>query len=384
MGADETQQKDKVLKLVGSILEFKNKNPEVKAVIEKDLPDILTKHSKELGGVIDQFLNQTPMGRNLNLRGEKVLNIVAENLPQVTEVAEAFAKKQYGKMILKAIPLLFKKDVLSTLIGAGLDARRFNNEKKRDGEDRNKRAGKEVASGLDQVLSGNPTGDLGKLLEDHANHLKTDTGKYSFRSHDLNGFNFEKPLNFDNLKIDGFKFNNAKFTEASFKGCTIINCDFGEVKEKVTIKGKEVERTKIKEVEFKGLVSFDGATIDAKSLESLVPSIKKYNAAHPDATIKLDNVKVIGEVKEGLLDGISQKNMTQVKTVKEGILEGKKDVVQDVNVGKKDLVDAVGNIKGLLSKHKAVDIPKQKEESQVEKLKQRSSVAVNPNEKGIN
>jgi hypothetical protein len=65
MRAPKEEQEKLTLKLVGSILEFKNKNPEVGKLIDEEIPKLLTEHSEKLGSVVDQFLNQTKIGKNI-------------------------------------------------------------------------------------------------------------------------------------------------------------------------------------------------------------------------------------------------------------------------------------------------------------------------------
>jgi hypothetical protein len=292
LGASKEEQKDKVLKLVGSIIDFKNNNPHIKDAIDKQLPQVLEKHSKEIGEVVDQFLSKTPIGRNLHLKGEKLVGIVSKNLPQVMEVADAFTKKQYGKMIFKAIPLLFKKDVLSTVINAALDGRRFKKEQERTAEDRRKQGGKDVEKGLKEALTKADYGsDLGTVLEENADKVKTNTGKHAFKSHDLKDFHFKEPLRLDNLKIVGINFTGAQFAKGtSFENCRIVNTDFTGVK-------------------FTGPVNLQNITIDEKSFESLTKAIGEHNKQFPKNPVKidLDKIKIIKPGLSEALETIKEK-----------------------------------------------------------------------------
>ncbi|MCZ6896947.1 MAG: hypothetical protein O7C68_05100, partial [Rickettsia endosymbiont of Ixodes ricinus] len=49
-----------VKELISTLIQIKNHNPEISKIIEKDLPELLTKHASSLGPVVDEFLNKTP------------------------------------------------------------------------------------------------------------------------------------------------------------------------------------------------------------------------------------------------------------------------------------------------------------------------------------
>lgn len=44
-----------VKELISPVIQIKNHNPEIRKIIEKDLPELLTKHASSLGPVVDEF-----------------------------------------------------------------------------------------------------------------------------------------------------------------------------------------------------------------------------------------------------------------------------------------------------------------------------------------
>ncbi|MFV9948815.1 MAG: hypothetical protein AB8U98_05940, partial [Rickettsia conorii subsp. raoultii] len=44
-----------VKELISPLIQIKNHNPEINKIIEKDLPELLTKHASSLGPVVDEF-----------------------------------------------------------------------------------------------------------------------------------------------------------------------------------------------------------------------------------------------------------------------------------------------------------------------------------------
>ncbi|WP_085065746.1 hypothetical protein [Rickettsia peacockii] len=44
-----------VKELISPLIQIKNHNPEIRKIIEKDLPELLTKHASSLGPVVDEF-----------------------------------------------------------------------------------------------------------------------------------------------------------------------------------------------------------------------------------------------------------------------------------------------------------------------------------------
>ena len=105
-------------KLVGSIIDLKNNNPAINKALTEDLPTILSKHSEDIGKVVDGLLNNTKIGQQLKLDTKKVVDVVAEKLPELIKVAEAYNNGKYGEMIASGAKILFDKKVLGLAVGA--------------------------------------------------------------------------------------------------------------------------------------------------------------------------------------------------------------------------------------------------------------------------
>jgi hypothetical protein len=320
MRAPKEEQEKLTLKLVGSILEFKNKNPEVGKLIDEEIPKLLTEHSEKLGSVVDQFLNQTKIGKNLRIKGEDVVKIVGNKMPQLTEAAELYTTKQYAKLIPKALGILFDKEVLKLVTTSALDVIKFKiQEKLLIDSDRRHRAGKDVDNILNNVSttadrSAENKQDLGALLKNKADDLKNGTTKYSLTNKDMHGLHFKQEQKLDNFIIDGFNFTKTRFEKLSFENSKISNCSF-------------------KNVEFKEVVSFKGATIDVESLKTLIPTIEKHNKKHPEKRITLDGATFVGDLEKINLDNVVDKG---AKIIPKKTFE---------------LFSAVEQIKEVLSKH---------------------------------
>ena len=96
----------------------------------------------------------------------------------------------------------------------------------------------------------------------------------------------------DYISLDGANLGNIDFTGYSLIGAKIKNVDFT----KSTL--KDVDFSK---VEFSGNISFEGATIDAATLASIIAG---KDASKGKAEIDLKGVKLIGDFKGFQFDGI--------------------------------------------------------------------------------
>ena len=129
--APEENQKKAVLKVVSNIISLKESNPDLKDIFDKELPALLEKNHEQLAKVIDGVIH-TKAGPGLKLKTEKIIKIVADNLPAVTELADLYSKGKYASMFPKIVKLAFKKDVLSTAIGTLSRIRKHEAQKKKE------------------------------------------------------------------------------------------------------------------------------------------------------------------------------------------------------------------------------------------------------------
>ena len=81
--------------------------------------------------VIDGVIH-TKAGPGLKLKTEKIIKIVADNLPAVTKLADLYSKGKYAAMFPEIVKLAFKKNVLSTAIGTLSRITKHKAEKKKE------------------------------------------------------------------------------------------------------------------------------------------------------------------------------------------------------------------------------------------------------------
>ncbi|MEY4463098.1 MAG: hypothetical protein RLZZ81_69 [Pseudomonadota bacterium] len=87
------EEKSKEVKgLINAVIQLQNDNPEIKKVIQQELPELLEKHANTLGPVVNEFLKETSIGQKLKLDGEKLVNIASKHAPDLINIADKFSK----------------------------------------------------------------------------------------------------------------------------------------------------------------------------------------------------------------------------------------------------------------------------------------------------
>jgi len=129
--APKESQKAAVLKVVSNVIALKESNADLKNIFDKELPNLLEKNQEQLAKVIDGVI-YTKAGPGLKLKTEKIIKVVADNLPAVTKIADLYSKGKYAAMFPEIVKLAFKKDVLSTAIGTLSRIKKHNAEKKKE------------------------------------------------------------------------------------------------------------------------------------------------------------------------------------------------------------------------------------------------------------
>ncbi|MCC8368913.1 MAG: pentapeptide repeat-containing protein [Rickettsia endosymbiont of Oxypoda opaca] len=308
-------QSEKVGVVVKSLISFKKANPEIENIIEKEIPELLVKHADTLGPVVEEFLNKTEMGKKAKIQGEKVIQVLGEHAPALGKIASSYSKGQYGTMVKPIFELLADKKVLGIITKSviNLSAYKFQ-ESFVPNKIRNKVIGSEMNKTIVELLETQSTLsdekiNLALLFHERDKQLTekeySAMFSYSLRDKNLEGLSFEKSaLKFDNFKVKGFNFDNTKFKECSFKGAVLEGCSF---------KGTTLNEQ----------VNFAGATIDAATLTTLTPAIKKYNAKHPDSRIVLDKIKIVGDVSKIDFAGVVLNNPEFIRDKKVKLQEGK-------------------------------------------------------------
>lgn len=116
--ASSKEKPARVIELLNHTYTMAKEHPEAYKALSKEIPDLIVKHSEPLGEAIDEFLNKTEAGQKYNIKGSELLQVAGKNIPEFVEVADLYNKKEYGKMIRKAIPLLCKKEVFAFAVKA--------------------------------------------------------------------------------------------------------------------------------------------------------------------------------------------------------------------------------------------------------------------------
>lgn len=124
--SNKTNQTNEIKGLINMLSTFKKENANIKKIIDKDLPKLLNKHKIELGATLDVCLNQTQIGKKLNLKGSDVLEIASKKTPQLVEIAELYAKNKYAAMIPKAAKIMADKQVLKLMVESGINYMKYN------------------------------------------------------------------------------------------------------------------------------------------------------------------------------------------------------------------------------------------------------------------
>jgi uncharacterized protein YjbI with pentapeptide repeats len=328
MNTPEYDKAKKVNKLVDSLIKFSKNNPEVQEIWQKKIPALLVKHAENLGPVVERFVNETEIGKKIKLKGEAIIKEVLGKHPkEVGTIIAAYEKKNYKGMVLPIIKLLSDKNVLALAVTAGVNFLQYNFQKylvpnmmrsKGIGPQMNEIMQGVIENAQDLSADKGSKKDLAAILHEKA--FEYAQGKavnysamldYSLDNRDFRVLSFEKTdMKLDNFEIKGFNFNKVTLGKCSFKDALLKECSF-------------------KGATFKEYINFEGATIDGSTLTTLLPEIQKYNKKHPEKTMNLDKIKVIGHIKEEVKSNPLLKNADLTKvTVK------KIEVVPPVSVPK--------------------------------------------------
>lgn len=278
VNAPEAERGKLTMKLVDEIFAFKDRNPEVNRILQEDLPKLLVDNSEGLGKIVDKFLTDSPTGRNINIKGKDIIAVASKNLPQLIEISVLNKNGNYAKLIPKLFKLVTSdKEVLNLVMKAANDWLHYKVQKALTPNIIRKKSADQIGEVLENIgkTADKNNADLGELIGLEAEKHSDKTARYSLRNRDFSGLDLSKQsLNFERRTVEGFNFAGAKLGTISFAGSTIKDCSF-------------------KNVKFQKHVSFEGATIDAKSLKTLRTAVAKYNKKHPNKPITLEGIKII-------------------------------------------------------------------------------------------
>jgi len=300
---------------------FKDSNKGLQEVINKKIPELLDKHSTTIGPIIESFMKQTKMGRNLSIKGKDIVVALGNKLPQINEITTLFQNEEYMKIPTKALKLLFSDTAtLKIAVTLLVDAVAYGHQKNMVTNDtRQAKSGEDMSKILGEILEKGHAGDkkeLSTLLYHQVKEGQHPTLQYSLNNADLRGYKFEKEMKFENFKVDSFNFKDVVF------------------KDRVSFENSDLTKTSFKNISFEKGVSFKGATIDAKTLESLAPEIRKHNLKHPESQITLDEVKIVGDISKISLKDLSLKgaDLTEATTVSKSRIRSYTTDVQNADL----------------------------------------------------
>ncbi len=277
----------------------------LKQTIEDQLSGFLQDNSEDLGNILEYAISSTKLGKIFENRGSSLAYIMGSDIQLLAKVTGYYNNRDYyslfkevPKLISATITAIFLTGIIVDLVRhvkqsyfTSIATRRAKFEKY---------ANSLSNSGLQKSSNGEKI-DLGVGLESLALNIdirkKSRTFHYSLVHRDFTGLDMSKlAIPLENAKIGQFYFNKAEFGETSFKNSEITNCSF-------------------KNAIFKENVSFDGATIDANTLKTLIPSIVRHNKLHEENPIILKNVKIIGDISKINLCGIfDNPDLTKAQT----------------------------------------------------------------------
>lgn len=245
---DTPQEEGAMQNLIHSIFELDSKG-----VILNKLPFILNTYAQPLGGIVNQFLTHTDIGKKWKIDGAKFLEVASRHIPKLKAISELYLKKDL-KWVRKAGSLLLDPQVLRFLITTlvrSLIHRHY--------------AKKNTSTYLKAKLNDFLTENSGTKMMDLGYWLDTEAKKSGKRiNRNLKGLHFStqgQALSFSNCILKDFNFNKAQLQDLSFENSVIKNCSF-------------------KGVTFVGKPNFKGAKIDEASLKTLQPAIEAYNRSN--------------------------------------------------------------------------------------------------------
>ena len=301
MNAPQAERLKQVGAFVESLNNFQTRHPEVQDAIQKQIPDLLVKHAATLGPVIEKFLNETKVGKQLKLRGQTVLEALIPHSKELEIIVKVLTtNKGYAGMVKSIFSLLSDRKVLNLIAVSGLNLIDYAWQSRGVRDSTRRRAIGEQVSGIIPIAdsidsSKNLSSVFQKELEARQKQGPVNPIlEYSLYNRDLHGLSFKDiEMKLDHYKIQDFNFNNVTFGKSSFDGASLMYCSF-------------------KGATFTEKVAFVDATIDVQTLETLLPAIKKYNDAHQKDPISLREAKIVGEVTPDLLKKLSEPDIWEV------------------------------------------------------------------------
>ncbi|WP_341763834.1 pentapeptide repeat-containing protein [Candidatus Tisiphia endosymbiont of Beris chalybata] len=300
MGSTEAERIAKTTELLKFLGEFKDKNPEIKAIIEKKLPDLLGKHAENLGDIVERLLLDSEWGKILHPKGENIIkflsDIFQEFSEEIADIPALYSQKKYRAMVVALAPLLFpllknenfrhlmsevivnycsylvEKHVTSNITGNKITSEEVN----------------KIIEDNCQVAKGQPK-DAEKY--DLAEAFKIKGVKSKGTTINLEQVSIYKKL--ENCKIINFILNKSVFINTSFNNSILQNCSFkGARLARASFVGAVLQDCSFQDVKFTGELNLEGIRIDTKTADTFIPAIREYNHNYPDQKIDLNKITI--------------------------------------------------------------------------------------------
>ena len=99
------------MKAVSVFFEMQKNSPELKSAVQQELPNVIRKNAKPLAKLMDDYLQKTEFGPKLKLDSEKALEIMADKMPEISKVAENYAKGNTVRALIGAAGIVMTPKV---------------------------------------------------------------------------------------------------------------------------------------------------------------------------------------------------------------------------------------------------------------------------------
>lgn len=266
----------------------------VNIVLSKEFSEILSpyinKHKEALSKLIkDELIDKNPSLQGIRIEPGQIMQVItdASLLHTLKKVYENIKHGNYLRAAGYGIKAMYQSKDANSIVSTALadGAKIIFKEKLIPNFLRNALIGNTINNAINEACSQEvATGTLKDIGEAFNKQGKAISGMLgnAFKTRNCTGLDIKlaEKTSFNQSLIEDFNFKNATFVgneASSFKGATIKNTKFSNV----TFKGN--------------VIDLSDATIDLKSLKTLIPALKKAHDAGVE--IKTDNMSI--NVKTG-------------------------------------------------------------------------------------
>ena len=257
---------------------------EARQMYTDQIVPFLEGHEETLGKAIESAIEQSPLRGRVKIDGKRLVDLASN--PETLKVLYGIyqdwkgGEKSKGKIAIKAMWRASKE--FRATIWSGIKNLVFQ-EFMMPSFVRRHYIGNTINQVIQEGIQSPIEGERKSLSEifQKAAVAQNDRGSiadYSLKANFCEGLKFSD-VSFKNLDIVWFNFKKAMFNRegVSFENSMVQGTIFekAEFKAVASFKGAIIENTKFKNVKFKEGIDLSNATIDKKSLKSLLPSLDK-------------------------------------------------------------------------------------------------------------